>query len=66
MKIACSVGIDKPFLITLFAVIATAYLAALADADFEEMYNFGPVPFGLEFTRDSPAATRARCPGWWW
>jgi hypothetical protein len=50
MKIACSVGIDKPFLITVFAVIATAYLAALADADFEEMYNFGPVPFCSEFT----------------
>jgi hypothetical protein len=46
MRIRCSAGIDKPFLITVFGVIAVAYLAALADADFEDMYTFGPVPFG--------------------
>jgi hypothetical protein len=46
MRTACSAGINKPFLITIFAVVAVAYLAALADADFEEMYAFGPIPFG--------------------
>jgi hypothetical protein len=50
MRMACSVAVDKPFLMTVVAVIAIAYLAALADADFEEMYDFGPVPFGFDVT----------------
>ncbi|HME49203.1 hypothetical protein [Mycobacterium sp.] len=50
MRMVCRAGIDKPFLITIFALIAVAYLAALADADFEEMYSFGPVPFGSDVT----------------
>ncbi len=51
MRMAYSAGIDKPFLITVFGVIAVAYLAALADVDFEEIYTFGPAPFGFESGR---------------
>ena len=53
-------GGDQQVFPTAVAVIALAYVAALADADFEDLYGFGPVPFHPEVPEAVPSREAAR------